>query len=901
MKRLIALLFVSLAAGAAHAAPEAQPRLTQVEPREQALPTVEGLRKSGSQRATRARAVALERPGEEVSRELGAPQRGIALKIGVARAVKALGDEEATGAALEWEVLPGGGRAAALSVTSPDAAAVRAALRVAKLPETAAVRFKGPGEATHFEASGADILRALRDNAAAKEAGEDALTYWSPVIDGDTVLVEIELPAGTDVRDVRVALPRVSHLVTSAATTFATPTTLGRSATCNVDASCSAGWSNQMNAVAQMVFSDSSGSYLCTGTLLADSDAASNLPYFLTARHCISTQSMASSLVTYWFYRSNACNSASPGPYQQLAGGATLLYNSTNTDTAFLRLANTPPQGTYYAGWQVSSAASLNTAVTALHQPRGDLLKISQGRVGGYLTCSAPTNGSFSCSSASSGASSFYAVSWSSGITEPGSSGSGLFLGNGMLVGQLYGGGSSCTSGEGDVYGRFDVAYNAGIRNWLSPATSTLTVSRAGTGSGGVSSAPAGISCGSTCSASFPSTASVTLTAAPAAGSLFAGWSGACAGTGACTVAMSAARNVTATFNAVPATLTVSSSGGGTVTSAPAGINCGSTCSAGFATGSSVTLTATAATGMVFRGWSGACSGAGMCTITMNGAQNVSASFGSPTTDLAISQTSSTSAARTGRDVVFTITVVNNGQAATNVIVTDTLPANASFVWASSGCAPSGSTVQCALGSLAAGAGARVMVVVRPSSTGTMTNAASVSATQSDTVAGNNSSTSAVTVTASPAPAWVQRYRLYSPVTQEHHFTTDANEYHTLGSFTGTWIQEGPSGKVLDNPGSYGGVTAVPYYRLYDSSTRWHLWTTEPNEYYTLSQFPWWSAEGIDGFILPARAGDTVPLYRLLYPHIPGLHHWTIDATEYNELVSRFGWVGEGGSGYVMP
>ncbi len=76
-----------------------------------------------------------------------------------------------------------------------------------------------------------------------------------------------------------------------------------------------------------------------------------------------------------------------------------------------------------------------------------------------------------------------------------------------------------------------------------------LTVTKAGTGSGTVTSSPAGINCGGTCTASYVSGTSVTLTAATAAGSTFAGWSGACTGTATCTVSMTAARSVTATFN----------------------------------------------------------------------------------------------------------------------------------------------------------------------------------------------------------------------------------------------------------------------------------------------------------------------------------------------------------------
>ena len=86
------------------------------------------------------------------------------------------------------------------------------------------------------------------------------------------------------------------------------------------------------------------------------------------------------------------------------------------------------------------------------------------------------------------------------------------------------------------------------------PATFTLSVSRSGLGTGTVASTPAGVSCGSSCSASFASGTAVTLTATPATGSSFAGWTGAGCGTSAtCTVTLTANTAVTAQFN----TLTV--------------------------------------------------------------------------------------------------------------------------------------------------------------------------------------------------------------------------------------------------------------------------------------------------------------------------------------------------------
>ena len=161
-----------------------------------------------------------------------------------------------------------------------------------------------------------------------------------------------------------------------------------------------------------------------------------------------------------------------------------------------------------------------------------------------------------------------------------------------------------------------------------------LTVTPAGAGSGTVISLPAGINCGNTCSASYNSGTSVTLTATSALGSLFTGWTGGgCSGTGTCMVTMNAAYFITATFHPQPFDLTVTpeGAGSGTVTSLPAGIHCGNTCSASYNFGTAVTLTATAALGSIFTGWTGRdCSGTSACIVTMNATQFITATFHPP-------------------------------------------------------------------------------------------------------------------------------------------------------------------------------------------------------------------------------------------------------------------------------
>ncbi|MEI6153557.1 MAG: DUF1566 domain-containing protein, partial [Deltaproteobacteria bacterium] len=87
--------------------------------------------------------------------------------------------------------------------------------------------------------------------------------------------------------------------------------------------------------------------------------------------------------------------------------------------------------------------------------------------------------------------------------------------------------------------------------------SSTLTVVPSGAGSGKVTSAKAGINCGSTCSVTLIKGTSVTLTATPSADAFFANWAGACTGTGACVVKMDEAKSVVATFSLSPLLLTI--------------------------------------------------------------------------------------------------------------------------------------------------------------------------------------------------------------------------------------------------------------------------------------------------------------------------------------------------------
>ncbi len=122
--------------------------------------------------------------------------------------------------------------------------------------------------------------------------------------------------------------------------------------------------------------------------------------------------------------------------------------------------------------------------------------------------------------------------------------------------------------------------------------------------------------------------------------------------------------------------------------------------------------------------------------------------------DLAVTNSDSPDPITTGGSLTYRIVVTNNGLAtATNVTLTDALPANVTFVSATpaQGTCTGTTTINCALGSLAVNASATVNVVVQPQATGTLNNTANVAGAEADPLANNNSATTSTTVNAPAA------------------------------------------------------------------------------------------------------------------------------------------------------
>lgn len=364
-----------------------------------------------------------------------------------------------------WSAVAGG-VAAQASMTSPDAGAMRIGMDLRNVaPDIEMVFF------------GSDAPGKLLGPVRVGDIADRSVTWWSPITDGETQTVEFFSPKAAPAQPIRLAA--ASHVFTSAASNFTKRTQdIGDAGACNVDVRCSSllssqAFANARNAVAQMVFNDNSSVYLCTGTLLNDTVSATQVPWFFSANHCFDSESLplknasqlqtvANTLNTLWFFEAQTCHSTAVPPYVQLTGGAQFIYNNPQADVLFVRLNNAAPSGAFFGAWSANALATGSPVIT-IHHPEGDLKKVSEGSVIG--TSHPDLVGGVSNLS-------FSEVRYSSGTTEGGSSGAGLFTFDGsqyLLRGALWGGSALCTNPNGtDNFSRLDQVYTA-LQPYLNP------------------------------------------------------------------------------------------------------------------------------------------------------------------------------------------------------------------------------------------------------------------------------------------------------------------------------------------------------------------------------------------------------------------------------------------------
>ncbi|MBI5936734.1 MAG: trypsin-like peptidase domain-containing protein [Betaproteobacteria bacterium] len=361
---------------------------------------------------------------------------------------------------IPWVALADGRLATQLQLTSPGAKALRVGLAIK------------PGFAGELRFAGSDkpqmVLGPYRQS---DWRGQPI--FWSPVVEGDTVTVEIVLPGGQKGLNGDIEIVQVSHIAANPSQGNQFSNLSPDTYSCEVDLECSTNSvvKTAAKGVARMVYVKNGGkSYVCSGTLLNDK-GGTQTPWFYTAHHCISDQTVATTLNTYFFYENSGCYTNNvPKTYKQLTRGATYLDSDATNDHAFLRLNEAAPSGVVFNAWSTVSLAS-GQDIVGIHHPHGDLKKVSLGLV------SSPATASILSSDTGQRLNDLWSVSYYSGAVEPGSSGSGLFSCSSTscdLRGGLFGGSDnpSCSYGIKSAYSRFDVAYNR-IAGYLSPTTTS--------------------------------------------------------------------------------------------------------------------------------------------------------------------------------------------------------------------------------------------------------------------------------------------------------------------------------------------------------------------------------------------------------------------------------------------
>jgi hypothetical protein len=368
-----------------------------------------------------------------------------------------------------WENVTGG-RLWRLRVHSAGATDLNLGITQFWLPE---------GATLHIWSEGEDYFQGpyeANDN-------QEHRQLWTPVIPGDRAVIELFVP--NDAKDEPVLL--LSQVNRGYRDVFHRAKDLPgeeKAGACNIDVICSQAdaWRNEIRSVARYSVG---GTSLCTGQLV-NNTANDNRAFFLTANHCGISAGNAPSVVVYWNFQSPTCGQHGGGSLAQNQSGATFRMAKADVDVTLIELNAIPSSSfnVYYSGWDRSN--STPPGAVGIHHPSGDEKSIcfSSNTLSTVNSCIG-TGGSLT----------HWQVVWTLGITEPGSSGSGIWdPRTHQLIGVLSGGGSACSSPFlPDCYGKFSAAWDSGatpaarLREWLDPLnTGVLSLNGRNPGGSGV-------------------------------------------------------------------------------------------------------------------------------------------------------------------------------------------------------------------------------------------------------------------------------------------------------------------------------------------------------------------------------------------------------------------------------
>lgn len=328
---------------------------------------------------------------------------------------------------------PGLGSFWSLDIHSPEARGLRLKFANVDLPEGAELWIYSPSDPAQI------------DGPYTNQGAADSGVIWTKIIPGDTLRVECFVPESAST-DAGFVIEEVSHIYRGLGEPSPVDgggVTLGD---CYLDVLCYPAWHPLHNATAHIFFTEGSGTYLCSGTLL-NTVAGDQTPYFMTANHCVSTDTVGATVTAYWFYQTSSCNGANASYYQ--SSYADVLWTSSGYDISLLMFEGRLFAGTSWSGWDTNNVTN-GTAVAGISHPGGRRKKISFG-----TKINHPWGDTTR----------YVGVNWTDGTIEGGSSGSGLYrVSNQNFVGVASHSASpmGCDNPQGPSgYGRFSGIYNS--------------------------------------------------------------------------------------------------------------------------------------------------------------------------------------------------------------------------------------------------------------------------------------------------------------------------------------------------------------------------------------------------------------------------------------------------------
>jgi len=364
-----------------------------------------------------------------------------------------------------WYAAAGGARLWAGEIASTDALGIRLHFKDVHLPagaELAVYSASANDPGYGMAKSGYSAFDPDRDVQFYEGSAAQRSDFWTGSFFGDRVRIELLIPAGAAASGaLPFAVDRLQHLYLDPVDRLA-KSIVGQkdpAGSCELDVTCHPEWADTARAVAGIGVIDTDAIF-CSGQLLNPTNQDFT-PYWLTANHCLSSRGEAESSEFYWLYQTSQCNGTPPSissvPKSQ---GATLVSTNPTSDYTLLMITGALPDGLVWAGW-TGNAVPDGTDAVAIHHPSGDYKRISFGTKENNSACYdfQGTNGL-----------ALVKIGWNDAVTEPGSSGSGIFRADTQqLFGQLFFGPSSCSASAAnrfDCYGAFVTTYKR-IKNFL--------------------------------------------------------------------------------------------------------------------------------------------------------------------------------------------------------------------------------------------------------------------------------------------------------------------------------------------------------------------------------------------------------------------------------------------------